>query len=59
MTMVVDPPREALTCSCEACGHQMTLLANLPPTARYQAVRVFRCDRCNTIRSEREGLGSD
>jgi hypothetical protein len=55
MTMAVDPQRETRTCRCDACGNQMKLLADMPPTVRYQAVRVFRCARCNTIKSEREG----
>ena len=56
MTMVVVPQRDARTFHCDACGHPMKLLAEMPPTVRYQAVRVYRCDLCNTVKSERDGL---
>lgn len=34
---------------CETCGNEMQHLADLPDTARFDAARVFRCRRCNSV----------
>jgi hypothetical protein len=34
------------------CGQQMTHLSDLGRTAKYQAVRVYRCYDCNYVISE-------
>jgi hypothetical protein len=45
---------EALSCKCDACGRHMALLAELSSVGKYEAVNVFRCYGCNSVKSEQE-----
>ena len=45
---------EALARKCDVCGRHMALLAELPSVGMYEAVHVFRCYGCNSVKSEQE-----
>jgi hypothetical protein len=52
MSAVAHPPNEVAIQKCEVCGDPMQHLGDLPKTARFPAVSVFRCHRCNNVRPE-------
>lgn len=45
---------EPLACKCDVCGRHMALLAELPSVGKYEAVHVFRCYVCNSVKSEQD-----
>jgi hypothetical protein len=52
MTALAHPPESVRIRKCDHCGDQMQHLGDLPKTARYTPLSVFRCCRCNSLMRE-------
>jgi hypothetical protein len=52
MDQLAKLPPVMPACKCAACGQEMTHVVDLRSIGRHEAARVFRCLRCNSVKSE-------
>jgi len=50
--IAVATPHQFTERKCEVCGDKMEHLSDLPMTARFAAVKIYRCLSCNCVRRE-------
>ena len=50
--IAVATPHQLTERKCEVCRDKMQHLGDLPMTARFAAVSIYRCLTCNCVRRE-------